>query len=89
MDAAQLLNLFAAGATVAVKIAGPVLLATVLIGLCVSLFQALTQINESTLAFVPKLIVIGLVLWFSLPWIVREMVAFTTQVFAAAAGATR
>lgn len=47
---------------VAVKLAAPVLLPSLAIGLIIAVFQAATQINESTLTFVPKLIIIGLVL---------------------------
>lgn len=47
---------------VAVKITAPLLLPSLAIGLLIAMFQAATQINESTLTFVPKLIVIGLVL---------------------------
>jgi flagellar biosynthetic protein FliQ len=47
---------------ITVQIAGPPLVAMLVVGVLVSLFQALTQIQEATLAFVPKLIVMGLVL---------------------------
>ena len=89
METAHLLEAFIGAAMLAVKIATPLLISAVLIGLAVSLFQALTQINESTLAFIPKLFVMALVMWFSLPWIVREMVTFTTHMFETAAGVTR
>jgi flagellar biosynthetic protein FliQ len=89
MEVAQVMQYFVAAVMVAVKIATPLLLAAVIVGLCVSLFQALTQINEGTLAFIPKILVMALVLWFTLPWVVRELVSFTTQVFVAAAGASR
>lgn len=47
---------------VAVKLTAPVLLPSLAVGLIIAMFQAATQINESTLTFVPKLIVIGIVL---------------------------
>lgn len=47
---------------VAIKLAAPVLLPSLAIGLVIAMFQAATQINETTLTFVPKLIIIGLVL---------------------------
>jgi flagellar biosynthetic protein FliQ len=47
---------------VALKVAGPLLLASIVIGLVVAIFQAATQIHEQTLTFVPKLIVISLAL---------------------------
>ncbi len=47
---------------VAIKLTAPVLIPSLLVGLIVAMFQAATQINEATLSFVPKLLVIGLVL---------------------------
>ena len=64
----------------ALAIAAPILITAMIIGLCISLFQAVTTINEQTLTFVPKaLSVIGIVLLL-LPWIVRSLVEFTTSV---------
>ncbi len=61
-------------------IAAPILLTAMIIGLCISLFQAVTTINESTLTFVPKaLAVIGVVLLL-LPWIVRSLIEFTVAI---------
>ena len=63
----------------ALAIAAPILITAMIIGLCISLFQAVTTINEQTLTFVPKaLAVIGILLL--LPWIVRSLVEFTTSV---------
>ena len=64
----------------ALAIAAPILIVAMIIGLAISLFQAVTTIHEQTLAFVPKaLAVIGVVLLL-LPWIVRSLVEFTTAV---------
>jgi flagellar biosynthetic protein FliQ len=56
---------------VAIKLTAPVLLPSLAIGLIIAMFQAATQINESTLTFVPKLIVIGLVLLIMGPWMLQ------------------
>jgi len=56
---------------VAVKLTAPVLLPSLAIGLIIAMFQAATQINESTLTFVPKLIIIGLVLLIMGPWMLQ------------------
>ncbi len=56
---------------VAIKLTTPVLLPSLAIGLIIAMFQAATQINESTLTFVPKLIVIGLVLLLMGPWMLQ------------------
>jgi flagellar biosynthesis protein FliQ len=64
----------------ALAIATPILIVAMVIGLAISLFQAVTTIHEQTLAFVPKaLAVVGTVLLL-LPWIVRSLVEFTTAV---------
>ncbi len=64
----------------ALSIAAPILIVAMVIGLAISLFQAVTSIHEQTLAFVPKaLAVVGVVLLL-LPWIVRSLVEFTTAV---------
>lgn len=66
--------------TLALTIATPILLTAMIIGLVVSLFQAVTTIHEQTLAFVPKaLAVIGIMLLL-LPWIVRTLMEFTTGI---------
>ena len=58
-------------------IAAPILLTAMVIGLAISLFQAVTTIHEQTLAFVPKaLAVVGIILLL-MPWIVRSLVEFT------------
>ena len=56
---------------VAVKLTAPVLLPSLAVGLIIAMFQAATQINESTLTFVPKLIIIGLVLLLTGPWMLQ------------------
>ena len=56
---------------VAIKLTAPVLLPSLAIGLIIAMFQAATQINESTLTFVPKLIIIGLVLLLMGPWMLQ------------------
>jgi flagellar biosynthesis protein FliQ len=64
----------------AIALAGPLLAVAMAVGLAISLFQAVTSIHEQTLSFVPKVLAItglGIVL---LPWLLRSMVEFTTQV---------
>ena len=60
-------------------IGSPVLVAGMVVGLIVGLFQALTQIQEQTVAFVPKLVVMILVLSVSLPWLISQMLQYTTE----------
>jgi flagellar biosynthesis protein FliQ len=64
----------------ALAIAAPILITAMIIGLCISLFQAVTTINEQTLAFVPKALAVIGILLLLLPWIVRSLIEFTTGV---------
>jgi flagellar biosynthetic protein FliQ len=65
----------------ALLIAGPMLIVALLIGLTVSILQAVTQIQEQTLAFVPKLVGVGLVFLLALPWMLQLLVKYTTELF--------
>jgi len=62
-------------------LAAPLLLSTLVIGLVVSVFQALTQINEQTLTFIPKMLVIGVVLVLAGPWMMDFMTQYTVNLF--------
>lgn len=62
-------------------IAGPLLMATLIIGLAISVFQALTQINEATLTFIPKMIVIALIIVLAGPWMMDVMTTYTVTLF--------
>ncbi len=57
----------------------PVLGVGLIVGLVISLFQAVTQIQEATLVFVPKLVVVLLCLLFLSPWMMRKMLFYTEQ----------
>ncbi len=63
----------------AVTLAAPLLLAGMLVGLMVSLFQAVTSIQEQTLTFVPKALAVIAVLIVSLPWMLRKISEFAIQ----------
>lgn len=62
-------------------LSAPLLLSTLVIGLIISIFQALTQINENTLTFVPKMIVIAIVLVLAGPWMLDLLNTYTTNLF--------
>lgn len=64
---------------IALKIAAPILLAGVVVGLVISIFQAVTSIQEQTLTFVPKIIVMVLVAIVLIPWIVVRLIEFTVE----------
>ncbi|MCX7978854.1 MAG: flagellar biosynthesis protein FliQ [Bdellovibrionaceae bacterium] len=67
--------------TTTAMIAAPLLLGSLLIGLLVSIFQALTQINEATLTFIPKMIIIAVVFVLAGPWMIDTMTNYTVNLF--------
>ncbi|HEX7645794.1 MAG TPA: flagellar biosynthesis protein FliQ [Noviherbaspirillum sp.] len=66
---------------VTLMIAAPLLLVALVVGLIVSIFQAATQINESTLSFIPKLIGIFIALIVAGPWMLSVMLDYMRQLF--------
>ena len=58
---------------------GPVLIVSLAVGLLISLFQALTQIQEFTLTFVPKTVAVFLCVFLLLPWMARVLITFTVN----------
>jgi flagellar biosynthetic protein FliQ len=67
--------------SLALKVALPLLLAGLVIGLLVSIFQAITQIQEMTLAFIPKIVAVGIVLAIAGPWMLGQIVSYTEQLY--------
>jgi len=67
---------------VALKLSAPVLLPALVIGFVISLFQSMTQIQEVTLAFVPKVIGVGISLLFSGNWMLHTLIDYTHDLFA-------
>ena len=67
---------------VALKLTAPILLPALIIGFVISLFQSMTQIQEFTLAFVPKLVGVGLSLLFSGNWMLHTLLDYTHDLFA-------
>jgi flagellar biosynthesis protein FliQ len=70
-------------------VGGPIVLVSMAVGLVISVIQAATQINEATLTFVPKLLVVALILMMLGPSMVSQLTDFTRYVFDAAAQAGR
>lgn len=62
-------------------VGGPVMLVALVIGLAISLLQALTQIQEMTLSFVPKVICVFLTLILTMPFMLQQLTLFTNQMF--------
>jgi flagellar biosynthetic protein FliQ len=64
-----------------ILLSAPMLLAGLVVGLLVSIFQAATSINEMTLAFIPKMLAVAGALIFFFPWMMQTLVGFTEQMF--------
>jgi flagellar biosynthetic protein FliQ len=67
---------------VTAMIAAPLLLIALIAGLAIGMLQAATQINESTLSFIPKLLLLVLTLFAAGPWILRVLIDFTRDLYA-------
>ncbi len=81
MTEAYLITFAQNSLTIAISIAGPVLLASLIIGSLVSLVQAATQINEVTMTFVPKIIAIIVILAVFGGWMGQQIISYTTSIF--------
>jgi flagellar biosynthesis protein FliQ len=68
--------------TVAMKIAVPMLMAGLVVGLIVSVFQAVTQIQEQTLAFIPKVVALVAIIAIFGPWMLGQLETYTTALWA-------
>lgn len=65
----------------ALMLAGPLLITALLVGVTISVVQAVTSVQEQTLSFVPKLFAIGTVLLILMAWVIQRAIQFTTEVF--------
>ena len=65
----------------ALLVAGPMLVVALGVGLIISVIQAVTQIQEQTLAFVPKLLAVAATFLVALPWTLQVMIKYTTELF--------
>jgi flagellar biosynthesis protein FliQ len=65
----------------ALLLAGPLLTIALGVGLVISVFQAITQIQEQTLSFVPKLLAVAGTFLIALPWMLQVMIKYTTEIF--------
>lgn len=79
MDADTVVTVGRQAMEVTILLAAPILLASLGVGLIIAMFQAATQINEMTLSFVPKLIVVAMVLMAAGPWMLRQITGFTQR----------
>lgn len=80
MDEAVVIEIITSAMWTAAKIGAPILLTAMSVGILIGLFQSVTQIQEQTLAFVPKFVAVGMVIVLSGNWMMQELVAFTREI---------
>lgn len=81
MTADQATELMRSAILLSLIIGLPVMLTAVIVGLAISIFQAVTQLQDQTLSFVPKIIAMMAVLLFVLPWTLEQVVQYSHEVF--------
>ena len=79
MTSMTVMSLIYQAMLVALKMAAPLLLTVLIVGLVISIFQAATQINEMTLSFIPKLLAIAAAIAIAGPWMIRLIVDYTRE----------
>ena len=65
----------------AIYVAGPALIVSMIVGLSISVFQVVTSLQDQTVAFVPKVLAVMMVVVISFPWMMRMLIQFTTRMF--------
>ncbi len=80
MTGPELLDVARDGIVTFLKVASPLMLVALVIGVVISLIQALTQIQEQTVVFVPKIIVVGLAMLLMLPFMGDALAAYMTRI---------
>jgi len=86
MSGAEILEIAREGFLVTLLVAGPAMLAGLLVGLSIALVQALTQVQELTLVFVPRIVVMFIVIAISLPFMGAALGEYATKLYAMIAG---
>ena len=81
MEQSQVITVIQDAITTILTVAAPMLIVAMVVGLIISIFQATTQINEQTLAFVPKIVAILLTLLLAAGFIITNLTDFTTRMF--------
>ena len=81
MSEEAVISLAEQGIITILMVAGPLLILALAVGLLVSIFQATTQIQEQTLAFIPKIIAVLVGVVFFGPWMLTKLVQFTTNIY--------
>ena len=81
MDTGNAVDLVRETLVLALTVSAPMLLCGLVVGILVSLLQAVTQIQEQTLAFVPKIFAMGVAIVFVMPWMFQRLLEYTRHLF--------
>lgn len=81
MTPEAVLDIGTQGLIIAAKLAAPLLITALVVGFAISLLQSITQVQEVTLSFVPKIVAVGIALLIAGNWMISEMIAFTNDMF--------
>jgi len=85
MNSADAVGIFQQALMLALSLAGPMLFFGLVTGLIVSIFQAVTQVHEMTLTFIPKILAVVVSLFLFMPWMINKLVDFTSDLFSSIA----
>jgi len=81
MNMAMVIDITRDALWITMLISGPMLIVGLVIGLVIGIFQAVTQIHEMTITFIPKIIGVGLILLLLLPWMLQKFMDYTYNLF--------
>ncbi len=81
MTDAQVIEILTGAIEISTKLAGPLLLVSLVLGVAISVIQTVTQIQEMTLTFVPKLVGVAVILIVAGSWMMRELVGWVTTLW--------
>ncbi|MCP4633558.1 MAG: flagellar biosynthesis protein FliQ [candidate division Zixibacteria bacterium] len=81
MDISYVLSLGREAITLTLLVSSPMLTFGLIVGLSISILQAVTQIHEMTLTFIPKIVAVAFALLLFLPWMINMILDFTTRLF--------
>jgi flagellar biosynthetic protein FliQ len=81
VDSADVIDIGTQALTVAAELAAPVLITALVVGFAISVFQSITQIQETSLSFVPKVVAVSLALLICGQWMISDIVTFTLNLF--------
>ncbi len=81
MNQDVVINLAMQAMQLALKVGGPILAVGLVIGLVISIFQAVTQIQEQTLSFIPKIVGLAVVIVVAGPWMLGQLITYTEELY--------